>query len=229
MKYPDDFINKIICGDCLEVMKEIPDKSVDLVLTDPPYNINLGENYCSNRKRKNYSEYVDKPPKHTEWIPHVYRVLKNNSHFYCFSGYTEISNLIQESIKTGFEIKGIIVWNKKWTGWIAGAYGYKYKPQSELCCFFSKGKRKIHNPETSDILEAKRLRKIEHPCPKPPELLEIFIKNSTNENELVLDIFGGSGSTAVACNNIKRNFILIEINKKYCKIARERLRQEILL
>jgi|SRR3990167_1987338 len=222
-------INKIYCGDTLTILKEMPDEFVDCVITDPPYNINLSENYYSNRKRKNYSGYVDKPPKHSEWIPEVCRVLKKNTHFYCFSGYTEIANLIQESLKAGFELKGIIVWHKEWTGWIAGSYGYKYKPMSELCCFFSKGKRKINNPETPDILKAKRMRNINHPCPKPIDLLARFIENSTNEDDVILDNFIGSGTTAIASKLLKRNFIGIELNPDYVKLVEQRLRQDILL
>lgn len=228
MKYPEDFINKIICGDALLELKKMPNESVDCCITDPPYNIHLQKNYYSNRKRKNYSQYVDGPVKHSLWIPEIYRILKNNCHFYCFSGYTEIADLIKESEKIGFEIKGIIVWHKKWTGWIAGAYGYKYKPMSELCCFFFKGKRKIINPETPDIIEAKRMRNIDHPCPKPIDLLGIFIKNSTNENDLVLDPFMGSGSTALACKMLNRNYLGVELNPEYIKIAEKRLKQDLL-
>lgn len=216
-------LNQIICGNALTELKKLPNESMDCVITDPPYNINLGKNYYFNKKRKNYNEYVDKLPLHSKWIPEIYRVLKEKTHFYCFSGYTEITKLIQESIKIGFEIKGILVWDKKWTGWIAGAYGYKYKPKSELCCFFSKGKRKINNPETPDILQIKRIRGIEHPCPKPIELLEIFIQNSTNENDLILDCFIGSGSTAIAARNLKRNYLGIEINPKYVEMAERRI------
>lgn len=229
MKTIEEIINKVHCADSFKFLKEIPENCIDLIVTDPPYNIHLQKNYYSNRKRKNYSEYVDGPVKHSEWLPEIYRILKNNTHFYCFSGYTEIADLIKESEKSGFENKGIIVWHKEWTGWIAGAYGYKYKPMSELCCFFFKGKRKINSPETADILKAKRVRNINHPCPKPTDLLGTFIKNSTNENDLVLDPFSGSGSTVVACKLLKRNFIGIEINPKYVGIAEDRLKQDILL
>ena len=73
------------------------------------------------------------------------------------------------------------------------------------------------------------MRNINHPCPKPIDLLGVFIKNSTDESDLILDPFMGSGSTALACKLLKRNYIGIELNPDYVKLAEQRLRQDILL
>ena len=219
---PETPINKIICGDALTELKKLESESVDCVITDPPYNIKLNECYYSNHKRKHYSEYIDKPVDYQSIMTEVIRVLKNNSHFYLFSGYTEIHKWIAEGVR-GLVLKGILCWDKKWTGWIAGAYGYKYKPQLELICFFSKGKRKLNNPEISDVLTDKRPRGINHPCSKPLGILRTLIEQSTNKGDLVLDIFGGSGSTAVACKETKRNYLLIELNPQYVEKANNRI------
>lgn len=228
MKYPEDFINKVIQGDYLEVMKNIPPESIDLVITDPPYNINLQEYYYSNRKRKNYSSYVDTMIDFKKLAPELFRVLKNKSHCYIFCGYQTYAEIYEEFIKY-FKMENYLIWDKGWGTWLAGNYGYRYKHQTEICIYFSKGRRKLSNPDLTNILRINRVikkEKVEHPTQKPIELLSILIRQSSNENDLVLDCFMGSGSVAVACKNTKRNWLGIELNPEYVKIAEERIRSQ---
>lgn len=111
--------------------------------------------------------------------------------------------------------------------------GQYYMSQFEYILFFRKGKgKKINNCGTSDILSVKNIKSKDnegknlHDTEKPVDLIKILIENSSNENEIVLDPFMGIGSTGVACKNLNRNFIGIEIDEKYFNIAKERIESE---
>jgi len=226
MKYPEDFLNKIICGDCLEIMKEMPDKCVDLVLTDPPYGIKMDKAIKSKvginsfgklHTNANYheEEWDDKIPC-GEIFDQIFRISKNQ--IICggnyFTEYLRPTNSWifwdkKVSIEEGDTCfsDGELIWTslkfalKKFTyGWI----GFDY----------------INNPQKD--------RK-QHPTQKPLELIKYLIDNFSKESDLILDPFLGSGTTARACKDLKRNFIGIEISPKYVEIARQRLRQDILL
>lgn len=230
MKYPEDFINKIICGDCLEVMKDIPDKSVDLVLTDPPYGIE----YKSNMGTKQYQEKIQTAKKwdkkgfdFREYLKEIWRLMKNDSDLYVFGNWKNF-NLTKEG---GF--KQILIWDKRTTGMgDLTSWGIGY----ELIYYFKKGNRPV-NKRKSPVIPCESLTSFTfgnpldnyfHPTQKPLGIIEPLILVSSNENETILDPFMGSGTTAVACKHLKRNFIGIEISPEYCKIARQRLRQEVL-
>lgn len=218
-------------GDCLELMKTIPDCSVDLILTDPPYKIVSGG--CTNKKnatsgmlsRKNSAVrkgtlFTENSVAFSDWIPHVFRVLKNGSHCYIMVNGRNLSKLQSESEKAGFKYQNLLVWNKgnvtpnKW-----------YMNQCEFILMLRKGKANpIRNMGTSTLLNIKNIigRKV-HPTEKPLELLELLINNSTDYGETVLDPFMGSGSTGVACVNTGRRFIGIDLDICYFEIAKRRI------
>lgn len=98
-----------------------------------------------------------------------------------------------------------------------------YAPKYEMIIFAHKGRKLLNGFRYADIIKASRTGNKNHPTEKPVDLLETFIKNSSDENAVVFDGFMGSGSTGVACVNLKRNFIGMEIEEKYFKIAKERI------
>ena len=220
----DEMLNKVIQGDCLEVMKNIPDKSIDLVLTDPPY----GMEFRSNHRKEKYEKIEN--DNNLIWLEDFlkesYRVLKDNTHIYIYCSFHNIDIFKQEVSKL-FEVKNILVWVKNNTG--MGDLEGDYAPQYEFCIYARKGNKKLNRGRDSNILYFDKTGNINHPTEKPVSLMGFLIKKSTDENDTVLDCFLGSGTTAVACKQLKRNFIGIEINEKYCEIARQRLRQDILL
>ena len=234
-------------GDCLELMKDIPDGSVDLVLTDPPY----GTTAC---------KWDSVIPFEPMW-EQLNRIIKPNGAICLFGNEPFTSCLICSNIN-GFKYRWD--WNKK----IPSGMGYaKYRPmqQTEDICVFSKGGEKTkYNPQftkrekpiksggnsiqarvynnfkcmedgkeykkTYDyknpvtLIEFDKVRKgALHPTQKPVPLLEYLIRTYTNEGETVLDFTMGSGSTGVACVNTNRNFIGIELDENYFKIAKERI------
>jgi len=249
LKYPEDFINKVICGDCLEVMKYIPDKSVDLVLTDPPYNISrpmvidrtkLKKLYRPSKLSYDFGEW-DKWDYDTftnflwDWIRQVYRVLKKDGQFYTFCSKERMETIWNIWEALGGKPKNIIVWvkphsapnfQKTWhnvTEFIFYGQKEKFKPLN-----FGSHKE-IYNAIFCPNISVFRKENTPHPTQKPLKVIKKLINVSSKEDDLILDPFLGSGTTAVAAKHLKRNFIGIEIDEKYCEIARKRLGQEILL
>lgn len=214
-------LNKIHHGDCLELMKDIPDKSIDLIVTDPPYLMNYRSNY-----RKVKYDYIigDKDSKGliTESIKEAHRVLKDDSAFYMFCSWRHV-DFFKSEFENYFKLKNIIVWNKNNTsmGDLKGSYAHKH----EFVLFGHKGRRLLEGFRYPDVLEAKRTGNKLHPTQKPIDLLETFIKTSSKENDVVLDMFAGSGSTAIAALNTGRFFIGIEKEKEYVDIANKRIEE----
>ena len=214
-------------GDCLEVMKDIPDKSIDLVVTDPPYKIVQGG--CTNKavrlKGSNQEQlkkgtlFNNNSIKFNEWIPEVYRVLKNNSHCYIMSNDRNINELLNVCEKVGFKLLNILVWGKS-----KHSPNRYYMKNCEFIVFLRKGKAKnINDMGTKQLLLIDNVANKKHPSEKPIKLMEILIKNSSDEKDIVLDPFLGSGTTGVACINTNRNFIGIELDENYFNIAKERI------
>ena len=224
-------------GDCLELMKDIPDKSIDLVVTDCPYHIVSGG--CTNIPRKDEPSGIfnrrntftqknaksgklfdENDIKFSEWLPEVYRVLKNDTHCYIYINARNLKELQEESEKVGFKFQNILIWNK------GNATPNRYYLNAyEMILMLRKGKAKnINNMGTKNILNIKNIRGNKtHPTEKPVELNKILVENSSDKNQIVLDLFMGTGSTGLACKELSRNFIGIELDKKYFEIAKERI------
>jgi DNA modification methylase len=220
--WPDSFINKVINMDCLEAMKMIPDKCVDLVLTDPPYGINFGSekesmsaglrkdgsqrkyNDWSNPIPKKYDKWDDRKP-NKEIFDEIFRISKNQ--IICGGNYFELP-------LTG----GWLVWDKKVTMTSLSKcelFWTSFLGHIEIKHYLWAGYRK-------ELPEERY-----HTTQKPLEIMK-WCLSFLPEAKIILDPFLGSGTTAVAAKHLKRNFIGIEISEKYCEIARQRLRQDLL-
>jgi site-specific DNA-methyltransferase (adenine-specific) len=216
-------------ADCLEKMKDIKDKSIDLIVSDIPYRIIGGG--CSNNTSpkgilnrdnslvKQGKLFNHNDIKFSDFLPDLYRVLADNSHCYLMVNGRNLKELQVEAEKVGFVFQNLLVWDKgnaTPNGW--------YMNSCEFILFLRKGKAKrINNLGSKTILKVDNVRGKLHPTQKPVELMKILIENSSNEGDVVLDPFMGSGSTGVACLNTNRNFIGIELDKNYFEIAKERL------
>ena len=222
------------CGDCLELIKQIPNESIDLIITDPPYQTTSRGNAGNsggmlqkeiNKKGKvfNFNNITCK-----EYAPEFYRVLKNSSHCYVMTNHVNLVDMLNTFINNGFHFIKCLIWDKG--NKIMGQY---YMNQFEYILFFRKGKgKKINNCGTSDILSIKNNKtkdnngKNLHDTEKPIELMKVLIENSSVESQKVLDPFMGIGSTGVASIITNRSFIGIEIDDHYFKIAKERIEEE---
>ena len=207
-------------GDCLDLMKNIPDGSVDLVLTDPPY----GMDFQSHFRKEMYSKIGN--DKVLDWlesyVDECFRILKDNTAVYFFCSWHNV-DIFKQAIEKKFKIKNILIWEKNNTsmGDLKGSYAPKY----EMIIFAHKGRKLLNGFRYADVIKANRTGNKVHPTEKPVDLLELFIKNSSNENEVVFDGFMGSGSCGVACVNTNRNFIGIELDKGYFDIAEKRINE----
>ena len=222
---------KLINGNCLDTLKNIPNESIDLIVTDPPYPTTSRGNAGNsggmlqkdiNKKGKVFT-YNNINCK--EYAPEFYRVLKDGSHCYVMTNHINLIDMLNTFTDVGFHFIKSLIWNKG--NKIMGQY---YMSQYEYILFFRKGKgKKINNCGTSDILSIPNKKtkdkdgKNIHDTEKPIELMEVLVNNSSQENELILDPFMGVGSTGIACIKNNRNFIGIEIDENYFNIAKERM------
>ena len=212
-------------GDCLDVLKNIPNNSIDLIVTDPPYRTtprgSCGGTGGILKEELNLKGKVffHNDIKITEWIGELFRVLKENGHCYIMTNNVNLCEYLTEIKRAKFRIFKTLIWKKNTC--ITNRY---YMDNHEYIIFCRKGKAvKINNCSTKTVLEIPNAKNKKHPVEKPIELMRIFIENSSNEGDTVLDPFMGCGSTGVASVITKRNFIGIELDGKYFKIAKERI------
>ena len=214
-------------GDCLDLMEWIPDKSIDMILSDVPYRIVTGgDSDGANSKRpkgilSGNRELMANIPAYADYLPHCYRVLKDESHAYFMINSTNLIDFGKAVEASGFKTHNILVWVKN-----NCTPSQFYMKNCEYVIFARKGRAKyindIGNSKTAHVFNNIIGGKV-HPTEKPTSLMEFYIKNSSREGDTVLDMFMGSGSTGVACVNTNRNFIGIELDKNYFDIAKNRI------
>lgn len=210
----------IIQGDCLEVMKTFPDKSFDLVLTDPPYS--LPNNQFRPESRISQRTFGDFSPYQTFWrefIKEIRRVLTDEGDVIIFCDET-FYPVIYPELYAHFYATKLLVWDKKRIG-----MGGIWRRQYELITHSYLQPKKQKSGD-GDILVEKPVREKLHNSQKPTLLLERLIQKTGAKS--ILDPFAGSGSTGIAAKKLGIDCTLIEISEKYCEIAQKRLDQEFL-
>lgn len=227
-------LNYIDNIDCLEGLKEVPDKSVDLIVTDPPYFLSMGhagsktnasksEQLNSNRA---YNDLAICTPFYKQLFQEYRRVLKEDGSFYFFTdwrGYAYYFPLLNAELP----VRNLIVWDKKSGPGSFYSFAHElivfgtYKPKTKAgvgtniwrMAAFNSGARATNGEKV-------------HPTQKPVELIAKAIEDSTEPGAVVLDTFMGSGTTAVTCIRTGRNFIGFELDERYHGIAMERIAAE---
>ncbi len=240
-----DLLDKIICGDCLEVMRQIPDGTVHLAVTSPPYN--LGINYDNHDDSLTYENYLD-------WMKKVWvetkRVLVPGGRFALNIAPTSIKNFrpihhdfSNQLRETGMIMRTEIIWYKQtmgrrtaWGSWMSPSNPH-IVPSWEYVLVFCKDSWTLDgNKKDRDITNDEFMRFSDgfwyippesqrrgHPTPFPEMLIYRLIKFYTYRGNVVLDMFGGTGTVAVVAQKTGRHFIHIDISQKYCQIAEQRL------
>lgn len=212
-------INKIYNADCLELMKEIPDNSIDLVLTDPPYGINYQSNMRSSKFNKIENDNND-----MRFIVYdnMHRILKENSVAILFCSFKNFAD-DYKYLEKKYAIKNVIVWNKGGGG--IGDLIHSLLTDYELAIIAHKGQCCIRGKRDGSVWTHTKVNpnNMTHPTEKPVSLFKKCIEKFSDERSLVLDCFSGSGTTAIACSELKRNFICIEKDFDYWKASCERL------
>jgi len=230
-------INTIICGDCLDVMRSLPDQAVDLVVTSPPYNLfdesegkRWGGGFMSrNRKLKNrYDRYDDNIPRteYIEWqrecLTEMMRLIPDTGAIFYNHKWRVHKGLQQDQspIVSGFPVRQTIIWHR--TGGMNFNDHY-FLPNYEVIYMIAKPDFMLR-PKANHVGCVWRIHqetRNEHPAPFPVELPERII-GSTNA-AVILDPFVGSGTTAVAAKRLNRQYIGIDLSPDYCRLAEERL------
>jgi len=245
-------MNKIIHGDCLKVIPTLDDSSIDLLVTSPPYNVDLGNNKFN---KDSYNEYDDNRDfiKYIKWLHEIFACLKpkmKDDGRLCINIGDQKNgqipthfHIVNFMIKCGYNPYTTIIWNKKhtsnrsaWGSWLSPSCPSFPTPFEYILVFYNKSKKKYEKGETdltkkefvdssSALWEfpGEKKSKNGHPAPFPLELPTRLIKQLTWVGDTVLDIFAGSGTTGQACQNLKRNYILIEDDELYIKMIEDRL------
>lgn len=217
-------LNKIYCMDCLEGLKKIPDNSVDLVLTDIPY----GEvNKKGNGLRA--MGHFDKGNANTinfdinKLTSEIIRVTRGSIYIFC--GIEQVSDIKRLMIKDGLSTR-LLIWEKTNPAPINGKF--IWLSGIECCAYGKKSKAVFNSFCRNTILRYPCGNGNLHPTQKPIKMFRELVSISSNKNNIVLDPFMGSGTTAIACKQLGRKFLGFEIDQKYVDIANKRLSQDVL-
>lgn len=213
--------------DCLEIMKSIPSQSVDMVLTDPPYEVETSGAGLYRRKERPYLGQINPISNgfDEQILDEICRIMKKIN-LYIFCSQKQILPLLKYFVDGKKCNYNIISWHK--TNPVP-ACGNKYLTDTEFVLFFrEKGVKIGGSYDTKRTyyvtpLNTADKKLYQHPTVKPTDILQNLIMNSTNENDVVLDCFMGSGSAMIACLNTNRKGIGIEIDEKYFSIAKNRI------
>ena len=214
--------HELLNGNSAEKLKEIDSNSIDLLLTDPPYAVDFKPSWSQNK----WSEKDSKEQYMTtleEVCKELQRVCKQDAHLYFFSGWKQYS-AFYEIISKYFDISNLIVWEKNNTSLVN--FDKRYASKHEFIIFCKQkgnNERLLTNKQSPDVLHFNRVNDPSHSCEKPVDLLEYIVKNSTIENEKVLDCFMGSGSTGIASIKNNRYFVGMEIESELFDKAKERM------
>lgn len=244
---------QLLNGDCLQLINNISNNSIDLVITSPPYNVDLGNN---KYKKNGYSLYKDNKEhvEYIKWLKNIfislYDKIKNGGRIAINIGdgkngkIPTHSDIINFMCNIGYIPYSTIIWNKKQTANRA-AWGSYCSPSSpsfpapfEYILIFCKGSTKLLTKGKTDLTKEEfvkyaygvwefppetKMKKFGHPAMFPEELPYRLIKMLSYKESTILDPFMGSGTVGIVCKNLNRNFIGIEIDEKYFEIAKRRI------
>lgn len=226
-------INDFYCGDALKLLPQLPDKSIDLIITDPPFGIEFAHNLSIyNRdknnvipgykeiKKENYYEFS------LQWLKECSRVLKDTGSIYIISGWTNLKDILNAIDDTKFHLLNHIIWKYQFgvytkKKFVTSHYHILYCVKNPKSYTFNKIEK---YPEDVWIINRDyQPNKIKTPTRLPEKLVEKMILYSSKEGDIILDPFAGSGTVGVCAKKLNRKFICFEIVKEYVDIAKYRL------
>ena len=233
----------IVNGDCLEVLKTIPDESVDCILTDPPYNLGLfmhNRNTNLAKMRDNqfaYAgwdniEYEEWCSNMREFLKECSRILKPKGTLISFMSIIKVESFIRFAEEVGFYYKTTGIWHKKNPmprnmnlQFVNSTESWVYFINRGTSGTFHNNGKVVHDYLESSVTPLSEKKHGKHPTQKPLSIMKQLINLTTNEGDIVLDPFMGSGSSCVAAALLNRNFIGIELNESYFDITSKRLEE----
>ena len=224
-------VNRIYNEDCLSGMKKIPDKSIDLIVTDPPYVIETSGAGIYKQADKQYVKELNgiKDGFDPRVLDEICRIMKKiNVYFFC--SQKQIIPLLDYFVKGKKCNWNLLTWHKSNP---VPACGNKYLTDTEFILFFREKGVRIHGEFSTKFtyyvtpLNQKDKKMYGHPTIKPLSMVQNFITNSSQEGDVVLDPFLGSGTTAVAAASLGRRYIGFELDEGYCEVAQKRIDEVI--
>jgi site-specific DNA-methyltransferase (adenine-specific) len=229
-RFPPDSIH---LGDAIELLREVPDGSVDLVVTDPPFAIDFrpqrnNYNRTGSRVVEGYREIAaeDYPAFTKEWMGEACRVLRTTGSLYVFSGWNRLRDVLQALDETGFATINHLIWKYQFgvftrKRYVTSHYHILFAAKDPKRYFFSKAE---HYPEDVWVINREYWTgKRKTPTKLPRALVKKILSFSSREGDLVLDPFLGSGTVAVAAKEMGRHYLGFEIVEEYYEMAMERL------
>ena len=211
-------------GDCLEIMPTLPDKSVDAVITDPPYMIGAISAGNANSKAGTWADMENSAHWFAAWMKECKRLLKRTGYLLTFGNWRSIPTFIRALSLAGLPATSCMVWDKEWIGPSGPA---QLRPRYEVIVFSAMSDARIDDRSAADIIKCKwnagHMKTTENPAEKPAALMKRLCELVTNEGDMVLDPFAGSGTTLVAAVESGRRAIGIERERMYCEAIRERM------
>jgi len=222
----DKHLNQVLCGDCLEIMKQMPDNCVDVVLTDPDYGVGINYETTITSKKVKIKSALEIESELIPFLLECHRITRRDICVFWSGSWWRIHDFFHLVEQAGLKIVHMGIWYKP-NG--AGATGNGFARRFEVW-FWIEGKiKRISEWEKHpDVIMANRITQKEkegilHPSQKPEILIERLMKFFSKEGDIILDPYIGSGTTAVVAKKLKRNFIGIDINPIYCKMSNTRL------
>jgi site-specific DNA-methyltransferase (adenine-specific) len=207
-----DISNRVLEGDCVQVLKSLPSNSVDLVVTDPPYFVNYRDS--QGRTIANDGHETDV----LDAFMDVYRLLKPNTFCVSFYGWTKVDAFFRAWLRAGFHPVGHMVWHKGY----ASSTGFM-RARHEQAYLLAKGRPAKPAEPIDDVRPWKYTGNVRHPTEKDVSILQPLIESFSRPGDVVLDPFAGSGSTLVAAALAGRRYLGIELEAGYCDVACDRL------
>ena len=216
---------KLYNDDCLNVLKDVDDNSIDLVVTDPPYEVITGGRNGGVKGKPSgilteNKQLMKSIPKADLWLNECFRVMKDGTHIYIMTNTLNLTNYLNIINDVGFKLHNLLVWNKNNT-----TPNRWYMKNCEYVIFARKGFAKsINNPSSQTVHNFDNIiGNKQHPTEKPVDLMKLYVENSSQVGDTVLDPFMGVCSTGLACKELNRNFIGVELDKQYFDIAESRI------
>ena len=206
------FCNEILHGDATETLTQLPDHHADLIVTDPPYLVNYRDR--SGRSLANDDNAAGVLPV----FPELWRVLKPDSYCVLFCGWSAIAQFSAAWEAAGFKTVGHIVWAK---GYTSSARHLQYRHESAW--LLAKGRPKAPSQPLPDVMRWHYSGNRSHPTEKAVKVIAPLVRAFSQPGDLVLDPFLGSGTTAVAAALAGRRYLGIELEERYCALARKRV------
>ena len=205
--------HRLICGDSTDVAvidRLMDGVKADMVFCDAPY----GYKYESNYQDK--YEMLQNDDKILDFIPAIWGAMKDNCPVYEFCGWQSLKQWLEYFENTSLDLKNVIIWKKN--NWSMGDLKGAYAGQYEVILYLNKGRVELNGARDTDIWEFDREPPKMHPTMKPIELIAYALSKSSKKDDVVLDCFGGSGSTLIACEQTGRKCYTCEIDPKYADV-----------